>query len=93
MEMAYHSRGEVVLRRGERPPTFLHVIYVGSVRISISVDSGEEILVDLRSKGDLFGVSSILQGKEAPFDVRAEEDPVSPHPEMDDSWTLAKKRL
>ena len=77
MEMAYHSRGEVVIRRGERPPTSLYVIYVGSVRIHISDDSGEEILVDLRSEGEVFGATSILQGTEALFDVTAEEDLVT----------------
>jgi CBS domain-containing protein len=77
MEMGYHRKGEVVIRRSDSPPASLYVIYVGSVRINISVNSGEEILVDLRSEGDVFGATSILQGKEALFDVTAEEDLVT----------------
>jgi len=74
MEIAYYPRGQAIIRRGESPPGYLHIIQVGSARITISDESEGDILVDLRGPGDVFGAVSLLKGKEALFDVTAEKD-------------------
>jgi len=74
MEIAYYPRGEIITRRGDNPPNHLNIIQVGSARITITDDSGEEILVDKRGEGDVFGAVSLLNGKVALFDITADED-------------------
>ena len=74
MEIAYYPRGEIIIRRGDNPPDHLDIIQVGAVRITITDDSGEEILVDKRGEGDVFGAVSLLKGNEALFDIAADED-------------------
>jgi CBS domain-containing protein len=74
MEIAFYPRGEIIIKRGTPPPTHLHIIQVGSARISIKDEAGEELLVDKRGEGDIFGAVSLLKGKEALFDIIAEED-------------------
>jgi CBS domain-containing protein len=77
MEIVFHPRGETIVKRGEAPPTHLHIIQVGSARISIKDEGSEELLVDKRGEGDIFGAVSLLKGKEALFDVTAEEDMIA----------------
>ena len=74
MEIAFFPRGDVIIRRGNEVSRYLYIIQVGSARISISDDSGEHILVDVRGEGDVFGAVSVLKGTEALFDVTADED-------------------
>ncbi len=74
MEIAYYPRGEVLIRRGDNPPEYLYIIQVGSARITISDGSDEEVLVDVRGEGDVFGSLNILESKAALLDVTADED-------------------
>ena len=50
-EMAYYPRGTRIIRRGDRPPDHLHIVEVGSARITLPEDSGGEMLVDVRGHG------------------------------------------
>lgn len=74
MEIAFYPKGQAIIRRGDRPPEHLNIIQVGSARITITDDSGKEMLVDERGEGDVFGAVSLLKGNEALFDITAEED-------------------
>jgi CBS domain-containing protein len=74
MEIAYYPRGEVIIRRGDEPSPYLYVVHVGSARITLTDDAREEILVDVRGEGDVFGALSLLEGSQALFDVTAQED-------------------
>ncbi|MFZ5585459.1 MAG: DUF294 nucleotidyltransferase-like domain-containing protein [Thermodesulfobacteriota bacterium] len=75
MEIAYHPRGQVVIRRGGEPSRFLYIIQAGSARISLPQEGGEDdLLVDIRGEGETFGALSLLQGNQALFQVTARED-------------------
>lgn len=76
IEIAYYPRGQAIMRRGQ-DLEFLHIICVGTARISISDESGEEILVDVRGEGDSFGALSALDDKKTAFDVTADEDMIA----------------
>lgn len=74
MEIAYYPRGEFIMRFGDKIPGYVHIIQTGSVKLTVSDESGGEILVDVREEGDVFGALSILRVKRALFDVKANED-------------------
>ncbi|MBI5524342.1 MAG: CBS domain-containing protein [Desulfarculus sp.] len=77
MEIAYFPRGEVIVRSGDAPAQFLHIIKSGSVKVTLTDDAGNEMLIDLRGEGDCFGAVSLLQGVKALFDVTAREDVIA----------------
>lgn len=74
MEIGYYPRGQVIIARGGPPASHLHLIQVGSAKITLPQPEGEELLVDIRGEGESFGALSLLQGKEALFTVTARED-------------------
>lgn len=74
MEIAYFPRGEMIIQAGGEPSQTLHIIYSGSVKITVPTGSGEDILVDVRGERDMFGAVSLLQGSRALFSVTAQED-------------------
>lgn len=77
MEIAYYPKGQTIIRRGDPPPGHIHIIQVGAARIELPDDTGETITVDIRGEGDVFGSVSILEGKEALFDIKAIEDMIA----------------
>ena len=61
MEIAYYPCGEVIMRHDDKIPEYVHIIQVGSVKITVSDESGGEILLDVREEGDGFGALLILR--------------------------------
>ncbi len=74
ISLEYFPRGTNILKAGGEPSESLYVIYKGAVRLTIPSDAGEQVLVDVRGEGDLFGVLSLVGGDVARFDVSAMED-------------------
>ncbi len=74
MEIDFYPAGEVVLQAGGPPSRFLYIIQSGSARVSLPREGEDEILVDIRGEGDVFGALSLLQGGRALFQVTARED-------------------
>ncbi len=74
MKVAFYPRGKAILRMGQEPPDYLYIVHVGSARVTLKDEKGEELLVDIRGEGDTFGALSLLQGRSALFDVVADED-------------------
>lgn len=77
IEIAFYPRGHKIIRRGDAPPGYLHLIQVGAANIQLADETGEIITVDIRGEGDVFGAVSILNGKEALFDIFAAEDMIA----------------
>ncbi|MCF8067217.1 MAG: DUF294 nucleotidyltransferase-like domain-containing protein [Desulfobacterales bacterium] len=73
-EIAFYPRGEKIIRMGDNASPNLFIIQTGAARVSITDETGSEILIDIRGEGDLFGGFSVLRGAEALFNVSAEED-------------------
>lgn len=74
MKVAFFPKGTAIMRTGGDPATHLYLVNSGLVRISLSDEDGQEVLVDFRSEGEFFGSVSLLQGRQALFNIFAEED-------------------
>ena len=74
--MEYYPKGEVILRQGGKPSEFLGVIKKGGVKVCQNADNGEEVIVDLRSEGEHFGMLSLISGDRARNSVIAIEDTI-----------------
>lgn len=74
MEIAYFPRGQVIIEMGGEPAQFLYIIQAGSAKVSLPQKDGQELLVDQRGEGEVFGAVSLLQGSRALFQVTARED-------------------
>jgi len=72
--VAYYPAGERIIRMGEAAGGYLYVVQTGCARVTITDESGEELLVDFRVESDNFGAVSLLKGGNALFNVTAEED-------------------
>ena len=74
IEIAYYPRGDAIIESGGDPASVLFIIHQGSVKVTVSDEQGQDILVDVRGEGDVFGAVSLLHGKRAMFSVVAQED-------------------
>jgi CBS domain-containing protein len=74
MEIAYFPRGQVIIEMGGDPAQFLYIIQAGSAKVTLPQKDGQELLVDQRGEGEVFGAVSLLQGSRALFQVTARED-------------------
>jgi CBS domain-containing protein len=91
MEIDYYPRGGLIMRQGEKIPDYVYIIQTGSINLTISDESGGEILVDVRNEGDVVGALSILKVKKALFDVRANEDVIAYLLPAEDFLQIVKK--
>ncbi|MFH1136115.1 MAG: putative nucleotidyltransferase substrate binding domain-containing protein [Pseudomonadota bacterium] len=74
MEIAYYPRGAVIIEAGGPSADQLFIIHGGSVKITVISPAEEELLVDVRGEGDIFGAVSLLSSRQALFTVTAQED-------------------
>jgi CBS domain-containing protein len=74
MEIGYYPRGELIIKQGEELASHVHIIYTGSVRVTIIDDSANEILIDIRGEKEIFGAMSLVLAKYTQLNVIANED-------------------
>jgi CBS domain-containing protein len=74
--MEYYQKGEEILKQGGKPSEFLGVIKKGGVKVCQAAENGEEVIVDLRSEGEHFGMLSLISGDRARNSVIAIEDTI-----------------
>jgi len=67
------SRGELVVRRGERVPG-LYAVAFGQVKTCLPQNGGSEMVLGLLGPGATFGKSAVLLGRPAQVDVVALDD-------------------
>jgi CBS domain-containing protein len=72
--VAFYPAGQRIVRMGEPAEKFLYVVQTGCARVTITHESGEELLVDFRGEGDSFGAVSLIKGGNTLFNVTSEED-------------------
>lgn len=65
-----YRKGEVIVHR-EDPPGALHVIAEGCVKLSLTSEEGEEVILGMLAEGDWFGEVATLDGGPAPETVTA----------------------
>lgn len=74
VSLEFFPRASVILKAGGKPSEALYVIYKGAVRLTLTNDSGDNVLLDVRGEGDIFGVLSLIGGDMSRFDVVTSED-------------------
>ncbi|BBO85360.1 nucleotidyltransferase family protein [Desulfosarcina ovata subsp. sediminis] len=77
IEVAFYPAGQPIIRMNEAAGGYLYIVQTGCARISITDESADELLVDLRGEGDSFGAVSLLEGKSALFNITAQEDMIA----------------
>lgn len=74
MSLEYFPKGTVILSAGGRASDSLYVVKKGGVKLTIKTDDGVEVVIDMRSEGELFGLLSTMGGDVTRLDVTAWED-------------------
>jgi CBS domain-containing protein len=62
MSIEYYPRGQNVLHQDGEPCTDLRIIKKGGVKVYITDNEGDEVVIDYRSEGDSFGYISMISG-------------------------------
>ncbi|CAG0944557.1 Arabinose 5-phosphate isomerase KdsD [Anaerolineae bacterium] len=73
----FFPKDTAILTEGGEPSQFLYVIQKGSVRISVRSESADEIIIDMRSEGEHFGLTSMMRGTTTQMNVTAIEDTIA----------------
>ena len=71
MSLEYFPRDTVILSAGERASDSLYIVQKGGVKLTIDTDQGTEVVLDMRSEGELFGLLSVMGGDVTRLDVTA----------------------
>jgi CBS domain-containing protein len=74
MTLEYFPKGTVILRAGRRASDSLYVVQKGGVQLALRTEVGKELILDMRSEGEIFGVLSLIGRDVARLDVTAIED-------------------
>lgn len=74
MTLEYFSKNAVVLSAGDRAAEALYIICKGAVKLALRTQVGKELILDMRSEGEIFGVLSLMGGDVTRLDVTAVED-------------------
>lgn len=76
MSQEYFPRDTVILSAGGEAADSLYVIKKGGVKLSIAGGEGTDVILDMRSEGELFGLLSMLGGDVTRLNVTAIEDTI-----------------
>lgn len=76
MSMEFYPKGTTILYQDGPPSKYLQIIKKGGVKVFIKPDD-EEIVIDYRSEGDVFGFLSLVSGDKSRANVVAVEDTIT----------------
>jgi CBS domain-containing protein len=74
MTLEYFPKDTVILSAGHRASDALYIVQKGAVKLALRTQVGKELILDMRSEGELFGVLSMMSRDVARLDVTAHED-------------------
>jgi CBS domain-containing protein len=74
MTLEYFPKDTVILRAGRQVSESLYIVQKGAVKLGIRTNVGKELVLDMRSEGEVFGLLSLMGGDVARLDVVALED-------------------
>ncbi len=74
MLMEFHPKGKTILCQNCPAPDHVSIIKSGSVKVFVSTNEGEEVLVGYRTTGDFFGLLSFVYGELSLDTIVATED-------------------
>ena len=74
MTLEYFPKDTVILAAGRQVSEALYIVQKGAVKLGIRTDVGKELILDMRSEGEVFGLLSLMGRDVARLDVVALED-------------------
>ena len=74
MTLEYFPKDEVIIAAGRRASESLYIVQKGAVKLGIRTNVGKELVLDMRSEGEVFGLLSLMGRDVARLDVIALED-------------------
>lgn len=74
MTLEYFPKDTVILHAGHPASESLYVVHKGGVKLALRSQVGKQLVLDMRSEGEIFGLLSILGKDLARLDVTAIED-------------------
>ena len=74
MTLEYFPKDEVIIAAGHRASESLYIVQKGAVKLGIRTNVGKELVLDMRSEGEVFGLLSLMGRDVARLDVVALED-------------------
>jgi CBS domain-containing protein len=72
--LEYFPKDSVIIAAGRRASESLYVVQKGAVKLGIRTHVGKELVLDMRSEGEVFGLLSLMGRDVARLDVIAVED-------------------
>ena len=74
MTLEYFPKDTVILAAGRQVSEALYIVQKGAVKLGIRTNVGKELVLDMRSEGEVFGLRSLMGRDVARLDVIALED-------------------
>ena len=74
MTLEYFPKDTTIISAGSRAADALYIVQKGGVKLALHTQVGKELILDMRSEGELFGLLSVIGGDVARLDVIAIED-------------------
>ena len=74
VSLEYFPKNRVILEAGSKAAESLFVVQKGGVKLTLQTEQADEIVLDVRAEGEMFGLLSVLGGDVARLDVTAVED-------------------
>jgi CBS domain-containing protein len=74
MTLEYFPKDDTIIRAGHRASEVLYIVHKGAVQLALRTKVGKELVFDVRSEGEIFGLLSLMGRDIARLDVTAVED-------------------
>lgn len=74
MTLEYFPKDTTIIKAGHRASDSLYIVQKGAVELALRTKVGKELVFDVRSEGELFGLLSLMGRDIARLDVTAVED-------------------
>ena len=74
MTLEFFPKDTVILHAGHPASESLYTVHKGGVKLSLRSQVGKQLVLDMRSEGEIFGLLSVMSKDLARLDVTAIED-------------------
>lgn len=74
MTLEYFPKDTTIISAGQRTAEVLYIVYKGGVKLAMRTQVGKELVFDMRSEGEIFGLLSFMGRDVARLNVDAIED-------------------
>jgi CBS domain-containing protein len=91
MSLEYFPKDTVILRAGMKASEAMYVIQKGAVKLALRTEIGDELALDMRGEGEVFGLLSLMGRDIARLDAVAIEDTICYTVPLQDVRNLAAR--